>query len=89
MDCKQSDSARFGVKTMNIEITIHLFSAIVWTLWVTFGLLALLASYRASETHEYLWNNSHTATNIFVALVFAVIGVFLWKQIIEMETENG
>ena len=74
---------------MNIEITIHLFSATVWTLWVTFGLLALLASYRTNDTHKYLWSISSTATNTFVVLMFAVIGIFFWKQIIEMETENG
>ena len=74
---------------MNIEITIHLFSAIVWTLWVTFGLLALLAKITDGEYYTMQWRYAILPAKVIVIVGFALFGIFQWKQIIEMETENG
>lgn len=73
---------------MKIFITFDLIQIAIFSLWVMFGVLALLAKL-SSNYYWQMFKPAPMIHKIGCVLFFAVCGAFWWKQIIEMEMENG
>lgn len=57
--------------------------------WMFLGLLALVAKIQISPKHKEIFNSADWLQKCAGVMLFCSIGVFQWKQLFELETENG